>query len=105
MAHVAHVTEEQFEAHEHPAVLHNHGHYHVTHNFREMTGGFEHHSSYHDHDHDHASVAHAHYPHEDFDREHEGEAHVHDHGHDRADAVKPAPKKPAPKRTPVKKAE
>ena len=109
MAHVAHAAEEQFEEHEHPAVVHNHGHYHVTHNFRDMTGGFEHLSSYHEHDHDHAAVTHSHYPHEDFDREHEGEAHVHDHG----ETVKPAraasgsstAKKPAAKKAPAKKAE
>jgi hypothetical protein len=109
MAHVAHVAEEQFEEHEHPAAVHNHGHYHVTHNFREMTGGFEHLSSYHEHEHDHAAVNHSHYPHENFDREHEGEAHVHDHG----ETVKPAraasesstAKKPAAKKAPAKKTE
>jgi hypothetical protein len=102
MAHVAHATEERFEEHEHPAVVHNHGHYHVTHNFREMTGGFEHLSSYHEHDHDHAAINHSHYPHEDFEREHEGEAHLHDHG----EAVKPIRvAKSTAKKATVKKAE
>lgn len=107
MAHVAHVTEE-FEEHEHPAAVHRHGHYHVTHNFRDMTGGFEHLSSYHEHEHGHAAVAHSHYRHEDFEREHEGEAHVHDHG----ETVKPVRaaasttvKKPTAKKAAVNKAE
>ena len=70
---------DQWEQHSHEAMVHRHGHYHVTHNYRDMTGGFEHLSSYHEHEHDHAAVEHSHFPHEDFDREHEGEAHVHDH--------------------------
>jgi len=70
---------DHWEEHSHEAVVHRHGHYHVTHNYREMTGGFEHLSSYHDHEHDHAALDHRHFPHEDFDREHAGEAHVHDH--------------------------
>ena len=102
MAHVAHITEDRFEEHEHPPVVHTHGHYHVTHNFREMTGGFEHLSSYHEHEHDHAGVAHSHYPHEDFESEHGGEAHVHDHG----EAVKPVrAAKSTTKKAAVKKAE
>ncbi len=72
---------EQWDEHEHEPMVHNHGHYHVTHNFREMTGGFEHLSSHHEHEHDHAAIRHRHYPHEDFEREHQGEAHVHDHAH------------------------
>ena len=66
--------------HEHEAMVHSHRHYHVTHNFRDMTGGFEHLSSEHEHEHDHGALTHAHFPHEDFDAEHQGEAHVHDHG-------------------------
>ncbi len=80
------VDAEQWEEHSHEAVVHRHGHYHVTHNFREMTGGFEHLSSYHEHEHDHAAVTHRHFPHENFDHEHAGEAHVHDH----AASVRPA---------------
>ncbi len=102
MAQVAHAAEERFEEHEHPPVVHIHGHYHVTHNFREMTGGFEHLSSYHEHDHDHAGLTHSHYPHEDFEQEHAGEAHVHDHG----EAVKPVrAAKTAARKPTVKKAE
>lgn len=76
---------DQWEEHSHEATVHRHGHYHVTHNYREMTGGFEHLSSYHEHEHDHAAVTHSHFPHEDFGSEHEGEAHVHDH----SEAVRP----------------
>ena len=62
-----------FEQHDHPALAHNHGHYHVTHNFNEASGGFVHLSSRHEHEHDHSALNHAHYPHENFDKEHEGE--------------------------------
>ncbi len=65
--------------HSHDAIVHSHVHYHVTHNFRELTGGFEHLSSEHEHDHDHAPLTHSHHPHEDFESEHLGEAHIHDH--------------------------
>ena len=75
-----------FEEHEHPALAHSHGHYHVTHNYIERSGGFEHLSSHHVHEHDHGALKHAHYPHENFDQEHEGEAHIHDH----EQAVRPA---------------
>ena len=68
-----------WEPHDHDPIVHSHGHHHVTHNFREMTGGFEHLSSYHEHEHDHAALSHSHHPHEDFESEHAGEAHVHDH--------------------------
>jgi hypothetical protein len=95
---------DRWDEHAHEPVVHTHGHYHVTHNYRDMTGGFEHLSSYHEHEHDHAGMRHAHYPHEDFDREHEGEAHIHDHG----EAVKGAPngaaKKATAKKTAAKKA-
>jgi hypothetical protein len=91
---------EQWDEHEHEATVHRHGHYHVTHNFRDMTGGFEHLSSHHDHEHDHAAITHRHFPHEDFEREHEGEAHVHDH-----DAmVKPARADGTTKKSAAKKA-
>jgi hypothetical protein len=75
-----------FEQHEHPALAHSHGHYHVTHNYIERSGGFEHLSSHHAHEHDHGALSHAHYPHANFDQEHEGEAHIHDH----EQAVRPA---------------
>ena len=70
----------EFEDHEHDAVVHDHAHFHVTHNFHEVAGTFEHLSSRHDHEHDHAALTHAHWPHEDFAAEHDGEAHTHDHG-------------------------
>ncbi|MEA2685510.1 MAG: hypothetical protein QOE93_705 [Actinomycetota bacterium] len=72
-------SESNWEEHDHDAVVHSHVHYHVTHNFREMTGGFEHLSSEHEHEHDHAAINHKHFPHQDFESEHGGEAHVHDH--------------------------
>ena len=40
-------VENNWEPHDHEAVVHSHRHYHVTHNFREMTGGFEHLSAAH----------------------------------------------------------
>ena len=69
----------EFEEHTHDAMVHDHEHWHVTHNYRQMTGGFEHLSWKHSHTHDHAAVTHAHWPHEDFEAEHAGEAHDHDH--------------------------
>ncbi|MCA1692260.1 MAG: hypothetical protein ABR540_11795 [Acidimicrobiales bacterium] len=91
---------QQWEEHEHEAAVHAHGHYHVTHNYREMSGAFEHLSSFHEHEHDHAVIRHSHYPHADFQREHEGEAHVHDH----AAPVKDETAKKAPARKSAKKA-
>ena len=88
--------EESWEQLEHEAVAHSHRHYHVTHNYRDMTGGFEHLSSEHEHDHDHAAMSHSHYPHEDFDREHAGEAHVHDHNAPVKDAAGSTKAKKAP---------
>ena len=82
----------EFEEHTHDAMVHDHEHWHVTHNYRQMTGGFEHLSWKHSHEHDHAQVTHAHWPHEDFDAEHAGEAHDHDHD------------EPVKKRAPAKKA-
>jgi hypothetical protein len=72
-------NESNWEEHDHDAIVHTHVHYHVTHNFRELTGGFEHLSSAHDHEHDHAPIKHSHHPHQDFEEEHGGEAHIHDH--------------------------
>ena len=69
----------EWDPHDHEAMVHSHVHYHVTHNYREMTGGFEHLSAEHEHDHDHSALSHSHHPHQDFDSEHSGEAHVHDH--------------------------
>lgn len=103
-------SEGRWAPHDHEAVVHAHRHYHVTHNYRDMTGGFEHLTAAHEHAHDHAAVSHAHHPHEDFDAEHAGEAHVHDHtepvsdddGKARADGGVEA-KKPGARRAPAKK--
>jgi hypothetical protein len=95
-------VESNWEPHDHEAVVHTHRHYHITHNFREMTGGFEHLSSAHEHEHDHAATSHSHHPHEDFDSEHAGEAHVHDHSEpvsDNGKAPAKARKAPAKKAT------
>ena len=54
-------------------------HYHVTHNYNDLTTGFDHLSSSHAHEHDHGELTHTHHPHIDFDSEHRGEAHMHDH--------------------------
>ncbi len=93
--------EDSWEPHEHEAAVHSHRHYHVTHNYRDMTGGFEHLISEHEHEHDHAGMSHSHYPHEDFDREHAGEAHVHDHTTPVKEDGAPAK---AAKKAPAKKA-
>ena len=65
--------------HQHEAVGHQHPHYHLTHNFIERVGGFEHLGYQHTHEHAHAAESHSHYPHEDFATEHLGEAHEHEH--------------------------
>lgn len=67
----------EIQQHDHDALVHDHEHWHVTHNW--SGGEFEHLASRHSHTHDHASLTHAHLPHRDFDHEHAGEAHVHDH--------------------------
>ncbi len=95
-------NQDSWEPHEHEATVHTHRHYHVTHNYRDMTGGFEHLSSEHDHEHDHAAMSHSHHPHENFEREHEGEAHVHDHSvpvKDNGEAPTKAKRAPAKKST------
>lgn len=71
-------ADEGWEQHRHEAVVHAHGHFHVTHN-DDGSGGFEHLSSWHEHEHDHAELDHTHFPHQDFESEHAGEAHDHDH--------------------------
>jgi hypothetical protein len=67
------------ESHEHDALVHDHEHWHVTHNWDESAQDFEHLAARHAHTHDHASVTHSHVPHEDVESEHLGEAHIHDH--------------------------
>lgn len=96
-------TEDTWDSHDHQAVVHSHRHYHVTHNFLESSGGFEHLSAAHDHDHDHAAVTHSHHPHERFEEEHSREAHVHDHAEPvqdgEADGAAAKPRKAAKKAT------
>ncbi len=69
------------QEHLHPAQVHGHDHYHVTHHH---TGGplgeFEHRAHYHSHEHNHAPLLHGH-DHDPAkeDEDHDEEAHVHDH--------------------------
>jgi hypothetical protein len=75
----------EFVEHDHEAIVHEHEHYHVTHNRREgldeMVGEWEHLTARHSHAHNHAALTHAHAGHENAEHEHQGEAHVHDHEH------------------------
>lgn len=73
------MTGSDAESHHHDAIVHEHEHWHVTHNWNEERQDFEHLAARHSHIHDHASLTHAHRPHEDFEHEHAGEAHIHDH--------------------------
>jgi hypothetical protein len=77
--------------HQHEATTHEHPHFHITHNFIERVGGFEHLGYQHTHSHAHAAESHAHYPHESFENEHLGETHEHEHGPE--GVVKPAAEK------------
>lgn len=71
-----------FETHEHPAVVHGHEHFHLTHYAHQNEpANLEHLLSSHGHDHNHAAVQHLHVPHDNADAEHRREAHVHDHAH------------------------
>jgi hypothetical protein len=70
---------EQFEKHDHEPLVHEHEHWHVTHNWSDTAGTFEHLAAQHSHIHDHAAVSHEHVPHRNFEYEHGHEAHVHDH--------------------------
>ena len=74
-----HTIPESWEEHHHDAIVHTHEHYHVTHNYNDLTTGFDHLSSSHAHEHDHGELTHRHHPHQSFEQEHGGEAHVHDH--------------------------
>jgi len=71
-------------AHSHPAVVHSHDHYHVSHHHRGTVSGafaeWEHRTFWHTHEHNHALLIHGHdYEHGDEDAHHAREAHVHDH--------------------------
>lgn len=70
--------------HTHPAVVHSHDHYHVSHHHRSgmagVVGEFEHRAYWHTHIHDHAQLTHSHdYNHADEEEHHGREAHIHDH--------------------------
>lgn len=74
--------DEEYELHIHPAVVHSHDHYHVTHHHREgmLLGEWDHRTSWHTHEHNHSPLNHSHeYGREDEERDHEHEAHIHDH--------------------------
>jgi hypothetical protein len=71
--------QKNWDEHSHDEVVHSHPHYHVTHNYNETIGSFDHLGSQHEHEHDHTEVRHAHYPHENEESEHQTEAHIHDH--------------------------
>jgi hypothetical protein len=73
------MTEQSFEQHTHEPMVHTHEHWHVTHNWSETAGTFEHLASKHSHEHDHAHLSHSHVGHVDFEKEHGSEAHIHDH--------------------------
>lgn len=70
---------QEFDQHTHAGTVHDHEHWHVTHNWSDTAGTFEHLASRHSHEHNHAAIKHAHVAHVAFDTEHAGEAHVHDH--------------------------
>ncbi len=76
------VVGDKAHEHRHPAEIHMHDHWHVTH---EHTGGplgeFAHRSHYHSHEHNHSLLIHAHKDRYEADerRKHDSVAHVHDH--------------------------
>ena len=67
--------------HTHPATVHSHDHWHVSHHHQGGLGDdFEHRASWHTHAHNHSELTHSHdYSREDEERDHAKEAHVHDH--------------------------
>jgi len=68
--------------HAHPAMLHSHDHYHVSHHHTGgVLGEFQHRTHYHQHDHNHAPLVHAHGNRSEGDEaaDHESTAHTHDH--------------------------
>jgi hypothetical protein len=70
--------------HIHPAVVHVHDHYHVSHHHRAgvagVVGEFEHRAYWHTHSHNHLALTHGHeYDHDDEVQEHAREGHIHDH--------------------------
>lgn len=70
------------QEHSHPALVHTHDHYHVTHHHTGgVLGEFEHRTRYHLHEHNHAPLVHGHDGQtvEDERADHESTAHTHDH--------------------------
>lgn len=65
--------------HSHPAIVHNHDHWHVSHHVTD-DGQVEHRTSWHTHEHNHSELTHSHdYPREDEAAQHDRDGHVHDH--------------------------
>jgi len=65
--------------HTHPAVTHEHDHWHISHHVTD-DGQVEHRVSWHTHPHNHAELTHSHdYAQEGEERDHAKEAHIHDH--------------------------
>ena len=68
--------------HSHPAVVHAHDHYHVSHHHTGgIMGEFTHRTSSHQHEHNHGPLVHAHKSRNEEDEalDHEETAHTHDH--------------------------
>ena len=67
--------------HTHPARMHNHDPYHVSHHHRgNPLGEWQHRTFWHTHEHNHNTLTHSHdYSQDDEERDHGSEAHIHDH--------------------------
>jgi hypothetical protein len=68
--------------HEHPAKVHTHDHYHVSHHHtKNPLAEFEHHANYHSHEHDHAAIRHGHSGRSQSNEaeQHDATSHMHDH--------------------------
>jgi hypothetical protein len=65
--------------HTHPAVTHEHDHWHVTHHVSD-SGDVEHRVYWHTHVHNHNAITHSHdYSQESEEQDHAKLAHIHDH--------------------------
>lgn len=76
------VVGDEENEHSHPAVVHTHDHYHVSHHHTGgILGEFTHRSHYHQHEHNHAPLVHAHKGRSADDErgDHDLMAHTHDH--------------------------
>ena len=69
--------------HTHPATIHTHDHFHVTHvHVAGADPEWRHQANWHTHEHDHRVVVHSHdYAKDNEDQHHGRRAHVHDHEH------------------------